>query len=153
MIKRGSTYLWNDYNPQPWVIKRARQAGIDLKPGYSAFLWKHLKEKRHHHGEAMGTRTGTPVEARIDHSRWIADCPFCIHAEIVDYDNKRFFCLNCGMEHNGHRPLPVKFPPKPQREKIERLLCLRPLENTRNWEPGQTAQEIRDKNSEYGLEV
>ena len=152
MIKRG-TDLWDDYRPQAWVIKRARKEGIDLKPGYSAFLWKYLKDKRHHHGKAMGARTGTPVEARINHSRWIADCPYCIHAEMVDPDNKKFFCLNCGMEHNGHRPLPVKFPPKAQRLEIERLLSIRPLEANRNWFPYETVQDIRQENIDYGLEV
>lgn len=45
----------------------------------------------------MSAREGPNVYARIDHGRWIGDCPnpHCSGAELVDLDDLRFFCLYC----------------------------------------------------------
>lgn len=145
--------LWKDSKPRNWAIKRAARDGINLKPGYSGFVFSHLKHKKHIHTIATGARKGVPIAARINHGRWIMDCPYCSGAEMVDPDDKRFFCLHCFMEENLNKPRPVTFPPKPQRLAIERVLLLRPLKINRNWFPGETIAELKQENIDNGLEV
>ena len=145
--------LWNHNDPPGWLIRRMAKEGIRLKPGYSAFVHSHLGHRKYLHGKAMGARTGAPIEARINHGRWIADCPYCSGAELADPSNKKFFCLHCFMEENGNRPTVARFPPKPQRLEIERVLLLRPLVINRNWFPGETIGELKQENLENGLEV
>ena len=62
---------------------------------------------------APGT-VGT-VRARLDGERWLADCPFCAGAELVEAPVKiiptaGFFCMSCGMQANGGHPCGVVFP-------------------------------------------
>jgi hypothetical protein len=56
-------------------------------------------------------------------------------------ENERAACTRCG------RTYLVDFPA--EREEIERLLLLRP-ERDRNWEPGQTVEDLRRENEERG---
>jgi len=60
----------------------------------------------------------SPVTARIDHGRWIADCE-CKGAEYVDPVEPIFFCLSCMNANHGGLLRPVVFPPYKIRKKIE----------------------------------
>jgi len=91
------------------------------------------------------------VAARVNHGRWLADCPFCAGAELVDPDEPVFFCLTCGMGDNHHAVMEVKFPR--HRVKIEVLLSDRPRAKNRNWEPGETLKKMREENKLQGLGV
>ena len=72
---------------------------------------------------------GTPVTARIDHGRWIADCE-CRGAEYVDPDEPIFFCLSCmNTEYQG-QVRPVQFPAPEIRAQIEAGLT---AENYYSW--------------------
>lgn len=62
------------------------------------------------------------VGARVDHGRWLADCPYCPGAELVDLEDLRFFCLSCYNEAAGGRWLHIVMPEAQQREAIEAYL-------------------------------
>ncbi len=88
------------------------------------------------------------VEARLEHGRWIADCPFCNGAEVVSRQAREFFCLSCGMTANGGQPMRVRFPR--ERAEIERVLQARQARN-QHWRPGDTVAELRALNRAHGL--
>lgn len=62
---------------------------------------------------------GSEVVARVDHGRWIADCPDCNGAEYVDPDEPVFFCFGCLNTQYQGQLRPVRFPPPEIRERIE----------------------------------
>ena len=84
------------------------------------------------------------VLARVNYGRWIADCPDCAGAELVE-PGKLFSCRSCGAE-----PRRVVFPD--ERGEIEELLLARPMAENRNWEPGETLADLRRENEEYLME-
>jgi len=98
--------------------------------------------------------TGNPVIARVNLGRWIADCA-CGGAEIVDPDDRRFFCFSCGNIANDGKYLPVEFPANHQQ--IENELLNRAVMRSgdfplaapgslpREWIPGETVAELRDQ--------
>ena len=88
------------------------------------------------------------VAARLEHGRWIADCPFCNGAEVVSRQAREFFCLTCGMVSNGGHPMRVIFPR--ERAEIERVLQARGSRN-QHWRPGDSLDELRAMNRAHGL--
>lgn len=86
------------------------------------------------------------VFARVNHGRWIADCPFCAGAELVDPIDPRFFCMSCDNDSKGGRWLRVTFPVNLQ--EIEAILESRPSDTFKNWDPrvGETAAGLRREN-------
>ena len=85
---------------------------------------------------------GNPILARVNHGRWIADCPDCAGAELAR-DGRLFICHNC-----SSGPHQVIFPA--EREVIELLLSWRP-EINRNWEVGETVENLERENKEHGV--
>lgn len=102
---------------------------------------------RRHFEVKPGTRGS--VAAVVNHGRWIARCPLCNGAEMVSREGREFFCLSCGMQRNGRQAMRVLFPE--DGEAIEAALAPRPIEN-RNWEPGETVDDLRGENRAHGLE-
>lgn len=101
-------------------------------------------------GQQSDAAASAPVvEAEINHGRWIARCPFCAGAELVDLADLRFWCLSCDMTGGGGRWLPVKLPA--QRAAIEAALCARPDAANRNWRPGESLTRLRRENADRGL--
>ena len=95
------------------------------------------------------------VAAYINHSRWIARCPFCPGALTVSEDDPVFFCVDCGMQANGGGPgtpgcaMAVQFPEN-MRE-IEAVLVDRPDPTTRNWFPHELVADLIRENIEHGV--
>jgi hypothetical protein len=88
------------------------------------------------------------LHARVDHGRWIVDCPCegCNGAELAWGGG--FFCCECrNGDHNGNL-LAVKYPV--ERLQIERVLLKRPIEN-RNWHSGESVDDLIAENKEHGL--
>jgi hypothetical protein len=83
--------------------------------------------------------------ARVNLSRWIADCPVCSGgAEIVTPSDPRFFCLSCmhlGSVAQG-KWLQVDFPAPRDRAAIEAELDRRPREINRNWFPWESSDDL-----------
>lgn len=111
---------------------------------------------------------GKPVLARIWQGQWIADCE-CGGASFIDPEDPFFFCFGCGNRANGNRPRPVTVPS--DWKEIEALLLERPVDDlagltdlervalakpllivegkgglARNWNPGETAKDLREQN-------
>lgn len=88
-----------------------------------------------------------PIIARINHSRWIADCPFCNGAEFVPIDNPKFMCQSCWND-GSLEYIAIEMPNN--RKAIETALNKRPRIETRNWE-GETVKQLRQENIDMGV--
>ena len=107
--------------------------------------------------------------ARIDHGRWIADCPACKKAMYVDPQEKILVCVTCGNEGTGTAVM-VEFPENYQ--KIENALLMRPVISNReeknilirviqeqpsipgfyrNWKSGIAVERLESENIKAGL--
>lgn len=64
---------------------------------------------RHGHPRPSGLDTAHPVFARLDHGRWIVQCPECHSAQLAAVTDPRFYCLECGNVGTG-RWRPVVWP-------------------------------------------
>lgn len=99
----------------------------------------HLADYR----EPAGIAVGITAKARIEHGRWIVDCPFgCNGAQFASKQTRLFFCVDC--LHSGKaegRWIAVKFPD--DIDAIEAELMLRPQPLTRNWFPHETLDDLR----------
>lgn len=91
---------------------------------------------------------GPVVIARVNHGRWIGDCPdfACGGAEFVSFENPVFFCCACRNAMVGSDYLPVDEPGPGVRQEIEAYLRARPQPQSRNWHPGETVAQLRDEN-------
>jgi len=116
---------------------------------YTWFQWmkKMMLLNGHHKKRELihETPVGTPVIAFINHGRWVAICPACGCAEVVEPKTPIFYCLNCTNRDNSSLPLPVKFPRS--RVKIEDELLARKKRQFRNWDGKMTLTELRTETS------
>jgi hypothetical protein len=85
------------------------------------------------------------VVARVDHGRWIADCP-CGAGNAVDVDAKIALCFGCGTVH-----LNVTLPDATSLRAIERALVARAHVKTRNWNPDETVDDLKRENLAHGV--
>jgi hypothetical protein len=90
-----------------------------------------------------------PIEARINHGKWIADCPDCNGAEFVFLEELFFMCAGCLNAGVGNKWRPVVVPT--DRKSIEKVILARPLPQNRNWVPGETVAKLKAENVERGL--
>lgn len=88
------------------------------------------------------------LRPRVNHGRWIVDCPYCIGAELMN-ESGLFMCQSCYNSGNGHRYLRVARPRG--RAKVEALLLKRPLLENRNWQHGEAIALLEQENKEYGV--
>jgi hypothetical protein len=85
------------------------------------------------------------VKAEINHGRLIAKCPFCSGAELVDKNDKRFYCLSCFNKSVKGNWLTIELPAN--LEEIESALEQRPEAN-QNWQPGEEISQLESDNAE-----
>lgn len=97
----------------------------------------------------MPVAGGKPLEARIEHARWIVDCPNCNSAEFA-FEDKLFFCSLCKNSNIGGKVRKVKMPK--DRKQIEAILEKRPIKN-RHWYPNETIADLEKENKLHNLEV
>ena len=83
----------------------------------------------------------------VNHGRWIVDCPDCNGAQIASRMGL-FFCVDCGNVANRGCWYAVRFPT--EQTVIDAVLLTRPPKN-RNWQPGETLEQLRAENSLRGL--
>lgn len=94
--------------------------------------------RTHHRPIPLLTST-TPVQARLDAGRWIADCPIgCGGAEMVSQADPVFLCLSCG---SGDMWWPVSFPG--HLRAIEAEVAKRGDPHGWAWNPGETVAQLR----------
>ena len=96
-----------------------------------------------------GVSTLPAVPARIEHGRWLVDCPGCSGAELADISEPVFLCLSCGNSFSGHLPVAVRFPR--ERTAIEAALERRPREN-QNWTDKESVADLMAENIEFGVD-
>ena len=101
--------------------------------------------------DAARPLTAPSIFARIDHGRWMADCPFCRGAEFADPAYPWFACASCGNEAVDGKFVKVWFPGEALREQIEAVLRQRKYLANMNWRPGETIQDLEDENQEHGI--
>lgn len=84
------------------------------------------------------------VDARVNHGRWIADCPNCKGGAFTHPAWKLACCGECGcvMRH-------VQFPDDIQM--IEILLLARSTRDVQNWFPSETLADLMRENSEHAV--
>jgi len=112
------------------------------KNGLSAYY--HSLAAQHGHKIDARLVRAPAISARINHGRWIADCPDCAGAEYVDESEPIFFCMSCGNLAVGGHFRRVKFPK--DKAKIEGCLNGRPVAN-RNWAEGETVADLEAENA------
>lgn len=86
--------------------------------------------------------------ARVNHGRWIADCPVseCNNAHIVSKEERLFLCNACG----EGRWYIVGFPP--EAKEIEALLVAR-AEINQNLDVGETIDDLDRENAAHLAEL
>jgi hypothetical protein len=91
-----------------------------------------------------------PAVARVNHNRWIADCPDCAGAADVWRDGPHLMiCPNCLNATIGHLWRRVALPD--DIAAIEDALMDRPVPQTRNWSIAESVDDLRRQNAERGL--
>lgn len=86
---------------------------------------------------------GPVVAARVEHGRWLLDCPFCPSAGLGDPDDPRSYCPECRNGPVGGKWLPAAYPA--DLPAIEDALLVRPPQN-RNWWPGESVADLLAEN-------
>lgn len=93
--------------------------------------------------------TATVLVARVNHGRWIVDCPEdgCNGAELPFADGF-FLCGSCIAERRPLRLFRVDF--GQERQAVEAALERRP-KNARNWLPGEPVEHLMLENQAHGI--
>lgn len=88
------------------------------------------------------------ARARVNWSRWIVDCPtpYCRGAMGVLPGDDMVWCSDCGCMTTS-----IVWPADP--EGIELILSMRPDWTTRNWEPGESLEDLLVENITHGHDV
>jgi len=100
--------------------------------------------------------TSGEVAARINHGRWLVDCPGCNSALVIDLSEPVFMCVECANAGNEGKWFAVTVPTN--RKAIETELLKRPWNGrnpadakNRNWEPGETVAMLEQENTDHGI--
>lgn len=99
--------------------------------------------------------SGVAATARVNGSRWIADCPHpdCNGAEYVSFVDPFLFCHECRNAAVDNQMIKIEIPSDRLRSQVESYLVARPIAATRNWIPSETVKQLRDENREHGIRV
>lgn len=94
-----------------------------------------------------------PVEAFVNKGIWLVMCPKCNGAEFA-WEEGWFICCSCKNSYCGHKYRRLIFPK--DRNEIEELLVVRPLEN-RNYkgplQSDETLEDLREENRQHASEL
>lgn len=130
-------------------MQRAQQLGhpVTLDDMHPAGAHDFFRRVAAHRGWPEPTGTSlTPVLARLDAGRWLADCPLgCNGAEWVSQADPVFLCLSCG---SGGQWWPVEFPA--EKTGIDNEVTKRAAINAWGWNPGETLADLRAETGRLG---
>lgn len=104
------------------------------------------EKKRVRLPRVLQTADGPVLKPRVNHSRWIVDCPTCSGATMAR-DDELFFCSFCFNNEHEYKNLPAPFPKT--RASIERELLKRPRYENRNWTIGETIKSLETERQIY----
>lgn len=140
--------------------------GLPLVDGQTNFKGASLAEVREQIYAELAARVGfavPPVDvvaevpalpARVDHGRWIVDCPDCNGAEFVWLAGPHvMMCVGCWNACAGHRWRRVELPAADVLAEIDRILQARPLPATRNWYPHESVADLAAENATHADEL
>lgn len=77
------------------------------------------------------------IQARVNHGRWVVDCPECPSAQMGDPADPRFLCAECAAGW-----CKVVYPSAEFIEQLEELFRIVPQQRNMNWVPGETLDEL-----------
>lgn len=98
----------------------------------------------------QGLALEAPLGVRVEHGRWLVDCPDCNGAQFASRKDLRFWCVDCRNAAVGGLWRRVAWPD--DAEQAEQVLAARPLQATRNWRPGREAlDDLARENQAHGL--
>lgn len=97
-----------------------------------------------------GTAPGKRVEARVNHGRWLVECPTCAAAQVASHGDRRFLCHGCLNAASGGKWIRVDWPPPPVIARVEELLDVRDVEH-QNWTPDEPIEWLEAENERHGL--
>ena len=130
----------NDLQPEPYLVMVQR---IYMGMGFGQLP------------DPSGNTSGE-IAARINHGRWLVDCPGCNSALVVDLGQPVFMCVECGNAGNEGKWFQVAIPSN--RKAIEAELLKRPMNGrnpaeavNRNWTPGETVATLKQENTDHGI--
>jgi hypothetical protein len=103
--------------------------------------WLHADQRR------MPNHIQGTVEAYVNDSRWVVQCPGCNGAQLASRNDHRFFCVDCLNADNGGHWLRVVWPK--DHAEIEAALLQRPNPKTRHWRPGETVADLVRETEEH----
>lgn len=86
------------------------------------------------------------VLVSVHRGSWLVKCP-CLSAALACRTDHRFFCVTCGNVAVDGAWVPVTWPD--DIEAIEEILMRRMYRNNRNWEPGETLDDLAKENEEH----
>jgi hypothetical protein len=92
-----------------------------------------------------------PIPVRVNHGRWVWECPLCHGAEMAFKDLPVGYCWTCGNVWCGGLWVPLAFPA--ESAEIEGALAARPLAQTRNWYPDESVDDLHVENRERAAEI
>lgn len=118
----------------------------DAPLGVVRRAWPHHLAR---YSDPEGFEGSITAEARLEHGRWIVDCPLgCGGAQFASKAHKKFFCVDClhrGPNEEGSKAegrwVRVKFPR--DLDDIEEEILLRKKDQHRNWKPGESIDQLR----------
>lgn len=128
--------------------------GVDLAFWLPQILARHPSQARHIPlvPPTSEVDDGAPLPARVNHGRWIVDCPDCRGAMPVWVEQPLMWCSDCQNRAVGHRWRRVALPVVEERVAIEAILSQRPNPANRNWEPGEAVADLIAENAAHAGE-
>lgn len=120
--------------------------GRNLRKAASPLLYSVMLHKPPNLEALRIARSGSvigKVDARVNHGRWIVDCPDrdCTAAVMASIEDPRFVCPVC-----AYGIFTVTFPNNA--DAVEKVLLERPVPATQNWLPGESVGDLRKENKE-----
>lgn len=111
-----------------------------------AFWEAHAEDQRARNGFMFAERRGAtdfdrsalPLDAYVNHGRWVADCPICNGGIALWKEHESGCCLDCGTIYSR-----ISWPSKKDIELVEETLVKQPIYEERNWKPSvETAKQL-----------
>lgn len=123
------------------VLKFEHGIPVSSKIAYLAWHRMHLVAVG---ALAREWRHEQPIAARINHGRWLADCPNCHGGALTHPEWKLACCGECGCVMTA-----IEFPVALR--DIEVTLLKRPVRAVQNWMPGETVADLARENLAHGV--
>lgn len=89
-----------------------------------------------------------PLAPRVNHNRWIVDCPNCGGAEFL-WPEGLMMCASCWNGDVDGQWRRVSNPAN--RNEIDEVLMIRPVPGTRNWNRNESIEDLQQENRKHGL--